>query len=275
MAINLASKFASKVDEVFTKTSLTQKAVNTDYDWNGVNAINIFGVSTMTMNNYQRAGDHRYGEVNEIQNSKTTYTLARDRSFTGSIDKRTDAETMGVMDAGKALRRQQDVVITPEIDIYRLAAWDTAITANSAYINTGASSSSNAYSDFLAVNSHISDLLVPLTERIAFMTATFYNYLKLSGFVVASEIAMSDRKSGNLGTVDGVECVVVPATYMPGNANLLIVHPVATVSPMLLADYTMHQDAPGISGHLLEGRVVYDAFVLTNKVNALAGHKTS
>src|SRR2546423_1540560 len=152
MAINLASKFSDKVDEVFKKTSLTQRAVNNDYEWRDVNAINIFGVGTMTMTTYQKAGDHRYGEVNEIQNTKTLYTLARDRSFTGSIDKRTDAETMGVMNAGKALRRQQDVVVTPEIDIYRLAAWSTAITANSAWVDTGSSRSRNAYTPFLDVN---------------------------------------------------------------------------------------------------------------------------
>jgi hypothetical protein len=276
MAINLATKYSGKVDEVFKKTSLTQKATNQDYEWQGVNAINIFGVGTMQMNNYNKdGGDHRYGPVNEIQNTKTLYPLTRDRSFTGSIDKRTNAETMGVMDAGKALRRQQDVVVTPEIDIYRLAAWAAAITANTAWVNTAASTKDTAYVDFLAVNGRISDLLVPITERIAFMTQTFYNYLKLSGFVVASDIAMSDRKSGDLGKVDNVEIVIVPSTYMPANVDLIITHPVATVSPMVLADYIMHEDAPGISGHLLEGRSVYDAFILTNKVNALAGHKTA
>lgn len=276
MAINLASKYSGKVDEVFKKTSLTQRATNQDYEWQGVNAINIFGVGTMSMNNYNKdGGDHRYGPVNEIQNTKTLYPLTRDRSFTGSIDKRTNAETMGVMDAGKALRRQEDVVVTPEIDIYRLAAWATAITANTAWVNTAASTKDTAYVDFLAVNGRISDLLVPITERVAFMTQTFYNYLKLSGFVVASDQAMSDRKSGDLGKVDNVSIVIVPTTYMPTNVDLIITHPVATVSPMVLADYIMHEDAPGISGHLLEGRIVYDSFILTNKVNALAGHKTA
>ena len=48
---------------------------------------------------------------------------------------------------------------------------------------------------------------------------------------------------------------------------------VATVrkseAPAKLEDYKIHQDPPGISGSLVEGRVNYDAFVLDNKKSAL------
>lgn len=276
MAQNLAQKYSPKVDEVFRREALTNKATNQDYDWDGVNSINVYGVGTMSMNNYARgAAANRYGVPNEIDTTKTNYPLIRDRSFTGTIDRRNREESMNVTDAGKALRRQQDVVITPEIDIYTLAAWATAITANSAWVNTAATTKDTAYVDFLAVNARISNLLVPLTERFAFCTEAFYSALKQSGFVVASEIAMKDRKSGELGEVDGVPVTRVPSAYMPGNADLIIVHKVASVQPMELKDYIMHENAPGYNGHLLEGRTVYDLFVLTAKVNALAGHKTS
>ena len=275
MAQNLATKYASKVDEVFRLTSKTDVAVNQDYDWDGVNSINIYGVDTVSMTNYTRSGNYRYGDVAELGTSKTSYALSRDRSFTFSIDRRNREESMNVTEAGKALRRQIEVVITPEIDIYRLAALGTAATANSANVNTGATTSSNAYSDFLAVNERISNLSVPVDGRVAFMTYNYYNLLKQSGFVVASEIAMQDRKSGDLGTVDGVKIVCVPTTYMPSNTNLIITHPIAMTSPMALTDYIIHENAPGINGHLVEGRVVYDAFVLTNKVNAIAAHKTA
>ena len=36
-----------------------------------------------------------------------------------------------------------------------------------------------------------------------------------------------------------------------------------------LQDYRIHSDPPGISGSLVEGRVVYDAFVLQNKAKAI------
>lgn len=275
MAQNLAQKYSGDVDEVFRLASLTDVAVNHDYDWDGVNSINIYGVGTAPMTNYSRSGTNRYGSPQELGTDKTNYALSRDRSFTYTIDQRNRAESMDVTDAGKSLRRQIEVVITPEIDIYRLSSLDAAVNANSAYVNTGATSSSNAYSDFLAVNQRLSDLLVPLPGRVAFMTWGYYSLLKQSNFVVASEIAQGDRKSGDLGTVDGVKIVTVPSTYMPGNTNLVITQPVACTSPMVLTDYIIHDNAPGYNGDLVEGRVVYDAFVLTHKVNAVSAHKTS
>ena len=53
------------------------------------------------------------------------------------------------------------------------------------------------------------------------------------------------------------------------NFGFMIAHPCATVAPTKLEDYKIHEDAPGISGALVEGRIVYDAFVLENKKNAI------
>lgn len=275
MSQNLAQKYSANVDEVFRLKSQTDSSVNQDYDWDGVNSINVYGVSTVAMTTYNRSGSNRYGTPAELDTTKTNYALTRDRAFTFTIDRRNRDESMNVTEAGKALRRQIEVVITPEIDIYRLQALATAATNNTATVNTGATTSSNAYSDFLAVNQRISDLSVPLDGRIAFMTFGYYNLLKQSGFVLASDIAQGDRKSGDLGTVDGVRVICVPSSYMPANTNLIITHPIALTSPMVLTDYIVHENAPGINGWLVEGRVVYDAFVLTNKVNAIAVHKTA
>ena len=49
----------------------------------------------------------------------------------------------------------------------------------------------------------------------------------------------------------------------------MICHSCATVAPAKLEDYKIHEDPPGISGSLVEGRIVYDAFVLENKAKAI------
>lgn len=49
----------------------------------------------------------------------------------------------------------------------------------------------------------------------------------------------------------------------------MLAHPCATVAPVKLEDYTIHENPPGISGSLVEGRICYDAFVLDNKVKAI------
>lgn len=63
--------------------------------------------------------------------------------------------------------------------------------------------------------------------------------------------------------------IKMTAKKMPERAGFMISHPVATVAPTKLEDYKIHQDPPGISGELVEGRIVYDAFVLDNKKMAI------
>ena len=40
--INLAEKYEKKVDERFKLGSLTEPFVNNDYNWDGVNKINVY-----------------------------------------------------------------------------------------------------------------------------------------------------------------------------------------------------------------------------------------
>jgi hypothetical protein len=275
MAINLAAKYSPKVVERFSTTSLTQSATNNDYDFDGVTTVNVYSVDTVAMGTYTRSGTGRYGIPAELGTTKQALTLARDRAFTTTIDRRNNDESMGVTDAGKFLARQIREVITPEIDVYRLAALNTAAIANgnSTIIAPAATTSANAYSNFLTLNGSLSDDLVPNEGRVAFMNASYYNFLKQGNFVLDSEDSAKGRHSGNLGVVDGVKIVVVPSSYLPTSTDLILTHPSVLVSPMVLTDYITHKNAPGINGWLIEGRIVYDAFVLTTKVNAIATHR--
>lgn len=275
MAQNLAIKYSPKVVERFSTLSKTDSAVNQDYDWDGVTTVNVYSVATVAMGNYTRSGDDRYGALNDVGTTKQAMTLSRDRAFTTVIDRRNNAESQGVLDAGKFLARQIREVITPEIDVYRLAALNTAAVANSKALNTGASTTSTAYLDFLKLQESLSDDLVPESDRVAFMTQAYYNLLKQSNFVLDSNDAYGDRKSGSLGTIDGTKIIVVPSSYMPSVTNLILTHPSVMVSPMVLTDYFTHENPPGISGWRIEGRVVYDAFVLTTKQAGVAVHHTS
>ncbi len=278
MAQNLATKFSPKVDERFSQVSLTEVAVNNDYDWNGVNSINVYSVDVAPMQNYSRtgaAGVDRYGTLFDAGTTKQVLPLARDRAFNTAIDRRNNDESQNVLEAGKWLARQLREVVVPEIDAYRLAAMTTAATTNSKSLNTGATTANNAYSNFLALQESISDDMVPTVGRVAFMTGAYYNFLKQGNFVLDSNDAYGDRKSGKLGNVDGNKIVVVPSGLMPANTDLIITHPSATVGPKVLSDYITHKNAPGINGWKIEGRIVYDAFILANKVDAIAVHKTA
>jgi N4-gp56 family major capsid protein len=275
MAVNLASKYSSKVDERFKLKSLTDAATNQDYDWQGVNAVTIYGVSTSAMNDYSMTGSARYGTAAELGNTTQTLTLSRDRAFTFTIDRKNYQDTQMVMEAGKALARQIDEVITPEIDTYRLAAMSAAgITAGNTA--TAAVTASNAYSVLLNGGVALDEDKVPQGGRVAFVTPSYYSLLKLdNSFVKASEIAQNMLINGQVGEVDGVKIVKVPSIYLPANTAFVITNSIACVAPKKLEDYKIHDNPPGINGWLVEGRLRYDAFVPNNKANAIYVHKTA
>jgi hypothetical protein len=161
--------------------------------------------------------------------------------------------------------------MVPEIDTYILStiAAAGAVADRDDIVADAATSSSNAYTNFLTINADITDREAPTEGRVAGMTSTYYNLLKQGGFVLDSDSAYRDRKSGNLGSVDGVDVVIIPSGRMPstsGVVDLLITHPMATVAPEKLTDYTLQKNPQGISGDVLEYRHRYDAFVTPTKL---------
>lgn len=276
MAQNLAIKYSAKVDERFKLKSLTESAVNQDYDWEGVDTVKVYSVDTVAMGNYTRSGTSRYGTPGELGTAVQTLQLSRDRSFTFVIDRGNWSESQMVTEAGKALARQVDEVVVPEIDSYRLTAMKVAAITSGNYAATYAAvSASNAYQIVLELNEDLSNAKVPLTNRILFVTPAFYKYLKLdSSFLTANELAQKAKYNGQVGEVDGNAVIVVPSSYMPTNTDAILTHPSATVAPSKLEDYKTHDNPPGVNGWLVEGRVIYDAFVLDNKVDAISVHNT-
>lgn len=281
MAVNLASKYEKKVDERFKLKSLTESGVNRDYDWLGVNTINVYSIPTVAMNNYTASGTSRYGTAAELDNTVQTMTLTRDRSFTFTIDKKNQQDTQGVMAAGKALARQIDEVIVPEIDTYRLSTMASAAIAAGGWNNLAAATTSpitadNAYSEFLTATAYFGDNKVPLNSLVAWVTPNFYKFIKLdNSFILASELGQKMRINGQVGEVDGVKIVMVPSSYLPASTDFVMAHPSATVGAQKLEDYKIHDNPPGINGNLVEGRKRYDAFVLENKKKAIYTRKNA
>jgi N4-gp56 family major capsid protein len=268
MAVNLATNYSKAVDERFKIKSLTDAATNQDYSWDGAKTITVYSIPTVAMNDYNRtAASGRYGTAAELQDTVATYTLTKDRSFTFIIDTGNKIDTpAGVRDAGKALKRQQDEVITPEVDTYRLAAWVTAAAANGGRPTATNITTSNAYSSFLTAGEYLSENKVPMGGRIAFVTPHFYSIIKQdTSFIKASDTAQNMLITGQVGTIDGVKIVMAPTVYFPAKTPFIITHPSVMVAPKKLQDYKVHDDPPGISGSLAEGRIYYDAFVLDAK----------
>ena len=273
MAVNYAAKYDGKIVERFKLKSLTEAAVNRDYEWSGVNTVNVYTVPTTALVDYTLTGSARYGASTEQSTTIQTMVVAKDRAYSITIDKKTMQDTPLATLAGKTLAIQTDEVIIPEVDVYRLAAMSAAAITNLATA-TVAITASNAYSQFLKATEWFGNKKIPLNGRIAFVSYAFYSFLKLDpAFMLASDVAENMKINGMVGMVDGVKIVAVPSTYLPANVAFIMCHPSATVAVKKLEDYKTHDNPPGINGALLEGRIRYDAFVLDTKKDALYSHK--
>ena len=275
MAVNLASKFSKKVDEKFTKESQALMGTSGEYDFTGVDTVKVYSLNTVAMTDYTRTGTNRYGSVTELGDSVQDMKLTKDRAFTFSIDRGNKIQSQMVRDAGKALARQQREVIIPEVDTYIFNKWKTVAVAAG---NTDATvaTASNAYELLLKGQEALGDAMVPDQGRIAFCTYKFANLLKRDpAFMKYSQLSQEMVIKGVLGEVDGTKIVKVPKSRLPQGCDYILVHPVATVAPKQLEDYRIHDNPPGLNGWLVEGRIIYDAFVLDNKKGAIYYHGTA
>ena len=195
------------------------------------------------------------------------FTLKKDRSFTFVIDKLDRDETAQQVKAASALARQQREVVIPEVDKYVYGVMcDNAGSKPEAITLTSA----NIYDEIIKANKELDDAEVPETGRHLVVTPDVYLLMKKSkDIVMETDISNELRIKGVISNLDGLSVIKVPAKRLPADFGFMVVHPCATVAPTKLEDYKVHEDAPGISGSLVEGRIVYDAFVLENKQKAI------
>jgi N4-gp56 family major capsid protein len=273
MAMNYASKYESKVQERFKLGSQTGMAVNQEYDFVGVNAINVYTIPTTSMNDYSMTGSSRYGSPAELGNTVQTMTLAKDRSFTFTIDRRNYTDTMMTMEAGKALRRQLDEVVIPEVDVYRISK----IVAGAGTSATPAPiDKTNAYTAFLDGVTTLLENKVPMAGTFAYISTNFYKMIRQDEtFIKASDMAQDMLVRGSVGMIEGIQLIHVPTTYLPANVEFVLTNRMATLAAEKISDYRIHENPPGINGWLVEGRIYYDAFVLDTKKKAIYVHKNA
>lgn len=268
MAIDLITQYQSLVDEKFTTESKKSLVTNNDYSWTGAHSIKVYKVTTAGMNDYARNGGYnRYGQVQDLDATTQELTLRKDRSFTFAIDKLDSDETGLVLQAGSALERQMREVIIPEVDQYTYG-----VMCDNAGIKPEALklTEKNIYLQVIDANRALDNKEVPTEGRILVVTPDVYYLMKqCKDITMDTDIGNDMRLKGVIANLDGCTVVKIPANRLPKNFGFMLCHKVATVAPMKLEEYKVHEDPPGISGSLVEGRICYDAFVLDNKKNAI------
>ena len=270
MAINLAEKYSSQVDEVIRRGLLSLAGVNNDVEFGNARTVMVYSLDTAPLNDYDPDGGmSRYGTPVELEDTVQEMKMTQQKSFTFTIDKTYESDSPeGVRNAGKALQREIEQVIIPEIDTYRFSVLaDKAGTVIEKEL-----SSQNAYDTFVEANTAITDEEFPTEGRVAFCSNEFIELLKKdSGFTKATELAQ-DRivYKGMVGDCDGVAIIAVPKRRLPTDTAFIITHPLCAPASVKLQEYKIHKDPPGIAGSLVEGLLYHDIFVFDKKKKAVA-----
>lgn len=272
MAISLVTQFQPYTDEIFTTESKKSLLTNQDFDWTGAHTVKVYKVGTSEMANYNRnpaSGftGSRYGAIHDLDATTEEFALKNDRSFTFAIDKLDNDETAQQLAAASALARQMRERVVPEVDAYTYGVMCENAGAKPAAATLSAG---NIFDEILNANNALDNAEVPETGRILVVTPDVYTMMKRSkDIIMETDIAEDMRLRGGIAMVDGAKVIKVPAVRLPENFGFMLAHPCATVAPTKLEDYKVHEDPPGISGSLVEGRICYDAFVLDNKAEAI------
>ena len=267
MAINLADKYSKKVAERFALSSVTDAYAGKDYDLSGVKSIKVYSVDTVEMVDYDRSGTARFGDLTELGDTVQEMLMSRDRAFQFSIDAGNAAQQFNIKQANKSLKRQIDEVVTPEIDKYRIEKW----VAGAGTTNVdGALTKSTVLEKIFTGSTAMSNLLVPKSERTLFIKESVYLHCKLADQVLGiDKLGGKALANGCVGKLDNMNVVPVPDSYFPDGVNFFIKYKNATVDPVQLKTYRVLKDQMGIDGDVVQGRIIYDSFVLDSRKNGI------
>lgn len=270
--INLATKFAPYTDEQFKAESKRSILTNQDFSWTGAHTVKVYKITTADMNDYGRSGPaegnwSRYGPMADLNAITEEFTLTKDRSFIFAIDKLDQDETVQQLAAASALARQNREVVIPEVDTYTYgvmcAKAGTQATAKTL-------TATDIYGDILAASQALDDAEIPETGRVLVVTPATHLLMKQSkDIVLDSDIGNDMRLRGVIAYLDGMSVQKVPANRLPEKFGFMVAHPSATVAPVKLEDYNIHNDTIYSSGAVVTGRICYGAFVLDNKAKGI------
>ena len=283
MSWNFATKASPKVAEAFYKESLTEGIFSQDYDWTGVATVRIYSVDDLEMQDYDwdLTSGSRFGTLTELGDSIQELTVNQDKSFNGAIDKRNNTSELMIKAASKVMARQTRNVIIPMVDKYRLAAIASGngVTgfggAGGGTIKYNVSlTKSNALETIMGHNVELNNLLVPHSNRVLFIKETEALKVRLADQIFGTGATVQSAANqiiqrGELGTVDNLHVVPVPDSYMPQSVLYMIVEKGCCVSPKKIETMRILEDHPDIDGHVVQGRILYDCFVLGKKANGI------
>lgn len=276
MAINLHKKYSDQLAKLYTANSFVEGRTNKTWSFSGVKSVLIPSITTQPLGDYTRSGTSRYGTPTDLQDTVQELTMTQDKAFAIVIDKGDNSEQQMMKRAGEVMQQQIREQVTPTIDKYALNAW-----ANYAGIGTAtaALTKSTIAAAVLDAEVYMNDYFIPEADRYLYIANAEFAKLRQAaewaGCDSVIEKMMIKSGKGYKGDFSSFHVITVPASFLPEGVGFLAAQKNSVILAQKLRDSKIHQDPPGISGHLLEGRYNYDAFVVDTLKNGVYVHKTA
>lgn len=274
MAINLAEKYAKKTADKFYLESVILGKTARNYEWDGVKSVNIYTITTVAPGDYTRSGTSRYGTPTEVQDTVQTLAITKDRSVSLTVDKGNNTQQMLIKNAGKVMSAEIREQFVPEMDKYCLETW-----AAWKGVQNGTDASITKTNIVNAINKGRVAMVnkkVPMKNAYLYIGATAFAALtEAPEFTYLEKPGTKALENGVVGKCKGFQVVEIPDDYLPSGVNFMIVCKECVEAPTQIKDMKIHEDAPGISGALMEVRWLYDAFVIDAKKDGIYVSKKS
>lgn len=272
--IHFDEQYKKGLLDTFHKASETDDMFSHDLDmeFSGVKTVHVTSLRTEKLQDYDRSKEvgtgSRYGRTKEVGNEVQTFTMTQDKSLSLSIDKGNNKETMDKAKVGRVMKAEREERIIPEVDKYRLDKW-----AKEAGIHeelAAAPTKSTIVSQILELHNKMLDADVPDQLQLR-VSRTYMPTLKLSTeWAALDSLGGKTLPKGCIGEFDNMAVKPMSSKRMPENVPFMITFKGALIAPMKINDFKGHVDPPGLSGDLLEFRMMHDAFVLGKKANGIA-----
>lgn len=270
MAINLALKYADKIEEAFVLESLVFGKGKATYAFTGVSQVKSLTPTTVSLATYDisETSAPRFGSLVEMEDTVNTYTISQDKAFNIAIDRGNNERQLNLKEAGRMLKMEVDEQVIPTLDKYALGAY--AAVSGATTVSSVTLTKSNIVDQYADAIKTLVNNKVPATGLISWIGATAFSKLVCSPeFLNLEKLGEKAVGKGVIGEVQGVQVIRVPDSYMPSNTDFIVTHPSILMPVKKINTLRILKEHPDVDGNVLQGRFMYDAFVLHQKENGV------
>ena len=269
MSVNIQAGTLKKWVQRWNEKSIVAGKSSDAFSFEGVKTLKVLTVATTALGDYTRSGTSRYGTPTDVQDTEQTLSITQDKAFARVIDKGDNSSQYMLKQAGRVMKEYIDKQVVPMQDKRCILEWckgyGQAIT-----IETTGLTKANIVEKLFAVNTLFINNSVPFENAYLYIKASEYTKLRLSPeFIGVDKLAAESLTKGVVGEVADFKVVKTPDSYFPDGISFLVAQKDCVLAPNKINDTNIHSNPPGINGHLIEGRFLYDAFVLTELKNGV------